>query len=122
MSRLTLEELARIGKALSDPIRLKILDLIVRGRADACCPPPMDCCPEGLCVCDVQDVLQMAQSKVSYHIAELKAAGLLNEERRSKWTFYTINADMLRRYRDEVQRRFIEGEFAGAEHLTVVSD
>ncbi|MDQ3386422.1 MAG: ArsR family transcriptional regulator, partial [Actinomycetota bacterium] len=36
----------------------------------------------------------MAQSKVSYHLSKLKEAGLVREEKRGKWSFYSLNRDV----------------------------
>jgi ArsR family transcriptional regulator, arsenate/arsenite/antimonite-responsive transcriptional repressor len=93
----TLERLARVAKALSDPIRLGMLDVMTQGRG--CCglidpaergvPGSDD--PEGLCVCEFQEQFGLAQSKASYHLRVLKDAGLVREETRGKWTFYAVN-------------------------------
>jgi ArsR family transcriptional regulator, arsenate/arsenite/antimonite-responsive transcriptional repressor len=93
----TVEGLARVAKALADPIRLRMLDLMAQGRG--CCglidpaergvPGSGD--PEGICVCEFQERFGLAQSKTSYHLRVLKEAGLVTEETRGKWTFYSVN-------------------------------
>ena len=45
----------------------------------------------GVCVCEFEDYFGMGQSKVSYHIGKLKEAGLVREERRGKWSFYSLD-------------------------------
>jgi ArsR family transcriptional regulator, arsenate/arsenite/antimonite-responsive transcriptional repressor len=97
----TLEHLARIAKALADPIRLGMLDVMTQGRG--CCglidpaergvPGSVD--PEGLCVCEFQEQFGLAQSKASYHLRVLKDAGLVTEETRGKWTFYAVDGERL---------------------------
>jgi len=97
----TLEHLARVAKALSDPIRLGMLDVMTQGRG--CCglidpaergvPGRGD--PEGLCVCEFQEQFGLAQSKASYHLRVLKDAGLVTEETRGKWTFYAVDPERL---------------------------
>jgi ArsR family transcriptional regulator, arsenate/arsenite/antimonite-responsive transcriptional repressor len=92
-----IERLARLAKALADPIRLRMLDVMAQGR---------DCCglidpatrgvpgsgdPEGICVCEFQERFGLAQSKTSYHLRVLKEAGLVSEETRGKWTFYSVD-------------------------------
>jgi ArsR family transcriptional regulator, arsenate/arsenite/antimonite-responsive transcriptional repressor len=47
----------------------------------------------GICVCEFEEVFGMGQSKVSYHIKKLKDAGLVREERRGKWSFYSIDRE-----------------------------
>src|SRR5690606_28148828 len=45
-----------------------------------------------LCVCDLTHALQQSQPKVSRHLAELRACGLVQDERRGKWACYRIHA------------------------------
>lgn len=95
----SLDHLARVAKALSDPIRLKMLDVMAQGRS--CCelPDPISRGvpgarqPRGICVCEFQEQFGLAQSKVSYHLRVLKDAGLMNTETRGKWSFYTIDRE-----------------------------
>ena len=103
----TLERLARVAKALSDPIRLGMLDVMTQGRG--CCGlidpaergVPGSADPEGLCVCEFQEQFGLAQSKASYHLRVLKDAGLVKEETRGKWTFYAVDGErMLAALRD----------------------
>ena len=94
----TLARLAQVAKALSDPIRLGMLDVMTQGRG--CCgvidpqergvPGADD--PLGICVCEFQEQFGLAQSKASYHLRALKDAGLVSEETRGKWVFYSVNA------------------------------
>ena len=97
----TLAGLAKVAKALSDPIRLGMLDVMTQGRG--CCglidpaergvPGTGD--PAGICVCEFQEQFGLAQSKVSYHLRVLKDAGLVTEDTRGKWTFYAVDAERL---------------------------
>jgi ArsR family transcriptional regulator, arsenate/arsenite/antimonite-responsive transcriptional repressor len=97
-----LERLARVAKALSDPIRLGMLDVMTQGRA--CCGVidpqergvPGSADPEGLCVCEFQEQFGLAQSKASYHLRVLKDAGLVTEEIRGKWSFYAVDGEQVR--------------------------
>ncbi len=50
--------------------------------------------PSGLCVCEFQEQFGLAQSKASYHLRVLKDAGLVVEETRGKWTFYSVNSEV----------------------------
>ncbi|ACL19258.1 transcriptional regulator, ArsR family [Desulfitobacterium hafniense DCB-2] len=87
-----------ISKALSDPNRYRILMLLVkfeRGEfEELCCNSP----EEGLCNCDIVSTLEVNQSRVSYHMKELVDAGLVKEETRGKWKFYSLNRETLREY------------------------
>ena len=97
----TLSRLARVAKALSDPIRLGMLDVMTQGRG--CCgvidpaargvPGPGD--PVGICVCEFQEQFGLAQSKASYHLRVLKDAELVTEETRGKWSFYAVDEPRL---------------------------
>ncbi len=99
MSEATIGQLSKAAKALADPIRLAMLDLMAQGR-DCCGLPapseqgvPGNDDPRGICVCELQENLGLAQSKVSYHLRVLKEAGLITEEARGKWAFYGIDRE-----------------------------
>ncbi len=65
-------------KAVSDPTRTRILKLLEGG---------------GLCVCQVQAVLGLAPSTISKHLAILKVAGLVVDQRDGKWIEYALASD-----------------------------
>jgi ArsR family transcriptional regulator len=91
--------LAGVAGALSDPIRLSMLDVMAQGRACCGLPEPSErgvpgaADPLGICVCEFQEHFGLAQSKVSYHLRVLREAGLVKEETRGKWTFYAIDRE-----------------------------
>jgi ArsR family transcriptional regulator len=70
-----MKEIARIFKALSDETRLRILYLLLKGE---------------LCICDLMEVLELPQSKVSRHMAYLKNAGFVDDRREAVWVYYTL--------------------------------
>jgi ArsR family transcriptional regulator len=88
--------LVALGGALSDPIRVRMLGMMAGGRG--CCSLP-DCGvpaadqDAGICVCEFEAYFGMGQSKVSYHMKKLKGAGLVHEERRGRWSFYSLSRD-----------------------------
>ena len=88
--------LVAFGRALSDPIRVRMLGMLVGGRG--CCELP-DCGvpakdqDAGICVCEFERYFDAGQSKISYHLGKLKAAGLVHEERRGKWSFYSLDRE-----------------------------
>lgn len=94
-----LDHVVLVAKALSDPARLRMLELMVQGRG--CCglpdpvtqgvPGPTD--PSGICVCEFQSELGLGQSTTSYHLRVLREAGLVREEARGKWTFYELDRE-----------------------------
>lgn len=68
-------------KALSEEIRVRILLLLAEvGEA---------------CVCELMEVFDMAQSKLSHHLITLRDAGFLQDEKRGKWNYYRINTRSL---------------------------
>jgi len=90
------ERLVALGRALSDPIRVRMLSMMADGRS--CCDFSVSGVPasegeEGICVCEFEDHFGMGQSKVSYHMKKLKDAGLVREERRGKWSFYSLDRE-----------------------------
>jgi ArsR family transcriptional regulator len=85
-----------LGRALSDPIRVRMLGMMAEGRG--CCDLPGLGAPvgsdsPGICVCEFEDYFGMGQSRVSYHVGKLKEAGLVREERRGKWSFYSLDRE-----------------------------
>jgi len=66
---------ASIFSAFADETRLRILNLL---------------CGRELCVCDLCEVLQEIQPKVSRHLAVLREAGLVRVRREGKWKFYAL--------------------------------
>ncbi|MHB8839532.1 MAG: ArsR/SmtB family transcription factor [Gemmatimonadaceae bacterium] len=61
--------------ALSDVTRLSILEMLRDGER---------------CVCELQDELDAAQSRLSFHLRVLKEAGLVADRREGRWVYYTI--------------------------------
>jgi ArsR family transcriptional regulator, arsenate/arsenite/antimonite-responsive transcriptional repressor len=81
MATRTAIDLERAGvlfHALSDRTRLTILQRLRFGER---------------CVCDLTDALDAAQSRLSFHLKVLKEAGLVNDRREGRWTYYTINRE-----------------------------
>jgi ArsR family transcriptional regulator len=64
---------APLFKTLSDPTRLRLLNLLGCGET---------------CVCELTDTLAVVQPKVSRHLAQLKQAGLVQARREGKWIHY----------------------------------
>jgi ArsR family transcriptional regulator len=64
---------AFLFRTLSDPTRLRLLNLLACGET---------------CVCELTDTLRVVQPKVSRHLAHLKRAGLVEARRNGKWMHY----------------------------------
>jgi DNA-binding transcriptional ArsR family regulator len=65
-------------KALSDPTRIQILNLLARS-------------PEPLCVCDIVDRFPLVQSAISHHLKTLKEVRFVVAERRGTFMYYRVN-------------------------------
>jgi ArsR family transcriptional regulator len=109
--------LARKANALSDPIRLEILDLLVKGHDDSCQSQLHPEFPKALCpYLDIQLKLRnIAPSKLSYHLKELRQVELIEEHRMGKRVYYTINLDTLTRLLEEVRQRYLLSQDASKE-------
>ena len=106
------DRLVALGQALSDPIRVRMLGMMADGRG--CCDFSGSGVPategeEGICVCEFEDEFGMGQSKVSYHMRKLKDAGLVREERRGKWSFYSLDRGAAGELLGEAADRLLSG-------------
>jgi len=70
-----LSSLAGFHHALSDPVRLKILYALQE---------------QPLCVCVIKEIISIADSRLSYHLNVLKAAGLIRGAQQGNWIIYSI--------------------------------
>jgi ArsR family transcriptional regulator len=101
------DRLVALGRALSDPIRVRMLFMMAEGRS--CCDFSVSGVPaeegeEGICVCEFEETFGMGQSKVSYHVRKLKDARLVLEERRGKWNFYSLDRGTARSLLADAER------------------
>lgn len=71
-------ELATTFKALGDPVRLQLLSLIA-SHADG-----------EACSCDIAPAVDVSQPTISHHLKTLRAAGLIESERRGSWVYYRV--------------------------------
>ncbi len=77
--------LARMFKALGDPVRLRLVSLIASH-------------PGGeACVCDISGTFDLSQPTISHHLKTLRSAGLLDSERRGSWVYYRVVPSALQR-------------------------
>ena len=74
-----------VFKALSDPIRLRILEFLRR--------PDAECCSveDRVCACDLEGLLGLSQPTVSHHMKILVQAGLVSSEKSGRWVYYRID-------------------------------
>jgi ArsR family transcriptional regulator len=69
---------AQLFHALSDEIRLEVIDLLRDGER---------------CVCELTDALDIAQPRLSWHLRALKEAGVLTDRREGRWVYYALARD-----------------------------
>jgi ArsR family transcriptional regulator len=71
---------AELFHALSDTIRLDVVALLLDGER---------------CVCELMEELDLAQSRLSWHLKTLSDAGIITGRREGRWNYYSLNADVL---------------------------
>lgn len=95
-------ELVGALKALADPTRLKILELL-KSRGRSCCDLIARSEP-GLCACDIEEAVELSQAAVSHHMGLLRRAGLVDAEKRGRWIYYSRNEAALAGLTDAIAR------------------
>ena len=76
------EELAGVFHALSDPLRLRLLDLLPKSET-----------LKPICVCDLAKRLGVSQPNVSHHLKILRSAGLVHCRKREGFSFYQVDPE-----------------------------
>lgn len=77
------ERIAVLAKALADPLRVRILDVLYRSE-------------EQVCQCELIALFEINQSLLAYHMHKLVGAGLVEVQRRHKWAYYSVSTDALK--------------------------
>jgi ArsR family transcriptional regulator, arsenate/arsenite/antimonite-responsive transcriptional repressor len=80
------EATATLFKALGDPTRVRLVNLLATSD-------------EPVCVCVLTEAVGLAQPTVSHHLKKLHAAGLVEREQRGVWAYYAINPEAMARLR-----------------------
>ncbi|WP_194898646.1 ArsR/SmtB family transcription factor [Catenulispora pinisilvae] len=78
-------DLAKVFKALADPVRLRLFSLIASFEGGQAC------------VCDLTGEFDVSQPTISHHLKVLRDAGLVGSERRGTWVYYWVLPRMLGR-------------------------
>jgi ArsR family transcriptional regulator len=78
------QRFARVARALGDPVRLQIVDVL---HHHAGC----------ICVCEINDLFDLSQATISHHLKVLRDAGIVDSEKRGVWAFYYVKRDALDR-------------------------
>ena len=82
---------AELFKALADPTRVRIVNLLAASS-------------EPVCLCDINARFELSQPTLSHHLKKLVGAGLLEREQRGTWAFYSINEQALKRLGELVRK------------------
>jgi ArsR family transcriptional regulator len=85
VQRLEAERMAGVAKALGDPIRLQLVD-VLRKHAGT------------VCVCELTPLFDVEQPTVSHHLKVLRGAGLVDSERRGLWAYYYVVPEALEEF------------------------
>ncbi|MCQ2452505.1 MAG: metalloregulator ArsR/SmtB family transcription factor [Oscillospiraceae bacterium] len=82
---MTREEVSLICKAMSDPNRLKIIEMLTKGEK---------------CGCELLDELQVTQPTLSHHMKVLSDCGLVSSYKEGKWQHYSINCQRFAEFKE----------------------
>jgi len=83
-----------IFRALGDPVRLKIVQMVAQAGE--------------LCVCRIVEELDMTQPAVSHHLAKLRYSRLLKARKQGQWVYYSLNYEILEKYAMNVLRELVQ--------------
>jgi ArsR family transcriptional regulator len=76
------ERMAAVAKALGDPIRMQLVDVLRKHAGQ-------------VCVCELVPLFDLSQPTVSHHLKVLRQAGIVSSERRGLWAYYYVNPGAL---------------------------
>ncbi len=80
-------------RAMGEDTRVKIISMLLE---------------EEKCICDLIEALKISQSAVSHHVKILKQADLVNDRRKGKWTYYSINKGGFEKHIENFQDKFVK--------------
>jgi ArsR family transcriptional regulator len=76
------ERMASVAKALGDPVRLQLVDVLLKHAGK-------------VCVCELVPLFDLSQPTVSHHLKVLREAGIVGSERQGLWAYYYVIPDTL---------------------------
>ena len=85
VERAQAQRMAKIAKALGDPVRLQLVD-VLRKHAGK------------VCVCELVPLFDLSQPTVSHHLKVLRDAGIVGSERPGLWSYYYVKAEALNEF------------------------
>lgn len=82
IERAAAERMAQVAKALGDPVRMQLVD-VLRKHAGK------------VCVCELVPLFELSQPTVSHHLKKLREAGIVGSERQGLWAYYYVEPEAL---------------------------
>jgi len=89
------EKMSLVLKAMADPKRMKIIDLLSYGH---------------LCACDVLAHFDFTQPTLSHHMKVLEKAGIVSVTKQGQWHYYALRTDFVKKFMDEMQQLLKNGQ------------
>ena len=83
---------AAVFRALADPARVKIVNLLATSDSP-------------VCACEFEPALGLSQPTVSHHLKKLTEVGLLEREQRGKWAYFSLDDDAIAHVADLIRPR-----------------
>jgi ArsR family transcriptional regulator len=77
------ERMGRVAKALGDPIRVQLVDVLRRHAGK-------------VCVCELVPLFDVSQPTLSHHLKKLRDAGIVDSERQGLWAYYYVNPQAMK--------------------------
>ena len=93
-----LSQVSRICKALSDPNRLQIIQLLTYREQ---------------CGCELLEQMQISQPTLSHHMKALEGCGLVSSRKKGKWSHYSLSRDQWAAFRDYIESIRVAGRDEG---------
>jgi ArsR family transcriptional regulator len=75
--------MVEVAKALGDPIRLQLVDVLRKHAGE-------------VCVCELVPLFDISQPTLSHHLGKLRTAGIVDSERKGLWAYYYVIPDALK--------------------------
>jgi ArsR family transcriptional regulator, arsenate/arsenite/antimonite-responsive transcriptional repressor len=76
------ERMATLAKAIADPVRLQLVDVLRKHAGE-------------VCVCELVPLFELSQPTISHHLKVLRDAGVVDSERRGLWAYYYVVPEAL---------------------------
>jgi len=95
LTKRVMRDLIKLFKALADPTRLRIARLLMEGE---------------LCVCELENILEISQSSISHQLQILREAYLVKDRRMGKWVVYSLDDNPYLRVLSPAIKDWMEGE------------